>query len=143
MYRDISLYIVDILIAINKIKRYTSKFANAQEFKWSELEWDATLKELEIVGESIKQLLREEKLDASYRKIVDFRNIIVHSYFGIDEDEVWYVITKKLDELYKDIFSLAKEIDIQEAIESAKIENCQNPKVIAFLNKLQKDLYAT
>ena len=44
--RDVSFYIVDILIAINKIKRYTKDIDNAEELLNSELEWDATIREL-------------------------------------------------------------------------------------------------
>jgi uncharacterized protein with HEPN domain len=50
MYRDVSLYIVDIFIAIDKIKRYTAKFQNSDELLWSEVEWDATIRELEIIS---------------------------------------------------------------------------------------------
>ena len=41
--REVSLYIVDIFIAIDKIKRYTNKFNNSDDFFYSELEWDATI----------------------------------------------------------------------------------------------------
>lgn len=47
--RDIALYIVDIFVAIDKIWRYTSRFSDAQEFLYSELSWDASIRELEIV----------------------------------------------------------------------------------------------
>ena len=94
--RDISLYIVDIFIAINKIQRYTQKFSNAQDFKWSELQWDATIRELEIIGEATNNLIKSQILENNkYRKIVDFRNVIIHGYFGIDEDEVWSVVQDK------------------------------------------------
>ncbi len=42
--RDITLYIVDILIAIDRIKRYTENFNNASDFHRSELEWDAVVR---------------------------------------------------------------------------------------------------
>ena len=31
-----------------------------------------------------------------FRKIENFRNVIVHEYFGVDEEEVWDVVTNKL-----------------------------------------------
>ena len=75
--RDESLYIVDIFIAIDKINRYTDKFTKADDFKWSELEWDASLRELEIIGEATNKLISLNVLEnKKYRKIVDFRNSI-------------------------------------------------------------------
>ena len=63
MSRDASFYIVDIFIAILKSKEYTKEFSNASEFKWSMLEWDATLRQLEIIGEAVKNLIRLGILD--------------------------------------------------------------------------------
>jgi uncharacterized protein with HEPN domain len=41
-------------------------------------------------------------------KIKDFRNI-AHNYFGIDSEEIWKIITKKIKPLKQDIFLLLKE----------------------------------
>jgi uncharacterized protein with HEPN domain len=91
--RKIEFYILDILIAIDKIKRYTKKISNGTELLNDELSWDATIRELEIIGEATKILLNESFLeDKKYRRIVDFRNQINHGYFGIDEDIVWDVM---------------------------------------------------
>jgi len=141
--RDNSLYIVDIFIAINKIQRYTKKFTNADDFKWSELEWDATIRELEIIGEATNTLIKSEILEnKKYRKIVDFRNIIIHGYFGIDEDEVWSVVTNKLTLFYKDLKSIIieKNIFVQDAILFAKDENLKNKELVKFLNNLILEL---
>ena len=81
MSRDIAFYMVDILIASDKIRRYTQKFTNPTAFLHSELEWDATIRELEIIGEATNKLLQANILDPQYRMIVDFRNQIVHGYF--------------------------------------------------------------
>ena len=137
--RDLSLYIVDIFIAINKIGRYTKKFTNAEDFKWSELEWDATIRELEVIGEATNHLIKYDLLDNDkYRRVVDFRNLIIHGYFGIDENEVWFVVTKKLDVFYVELQQIVKDEDIvlDEALEFAKTENFKNTELLVFLNKL-------
>lgn len=139
--RDISLYVVDIFIAIDKIQRYTKKFNNADEFKWSELEWDATLRELEIIGEATNRLIKLEVLEnQKYRKIVDFRNIIIHGYFGIDEDEVWSVLKDKLKPFLSELkeIIIEKNIDIKDAISYAKEENFKNKFIVEFLDSLIK-----
>jgi len=141
--RDISLYIVDIFIAIDKIKRYTKNFNSADIFKWSELEWDATIRELEIIGEATNSLIKNNFLaNKEYRKIVDFRNILAHEYFGIDEEEVWDVITYKLDNLHQNLIQLTIEnkISLNKAIDYAKKEYKQNQNTLNFLTKLEKQL---
>jgi len=137
--RDISLYIIDIFIAINKIQRYTKKFTNSDDFKWSELEWDATIRELEIIGEATNTLIKSEILEnKKYRKIVDFRNIIIHGYFGIDEDEVWSVVTDKLTPFCKELTNIIieKNIFVIDAISYAKEENFKNQELVKYLDKL-------
>jgi len=107
------------------------------------LEWDATIRELEIIGEAINSLIKMGVLEnKEYRKIVDFRNIIIHGYFGIDEFEVWSVIKNKLSKLeqkLKDIIK-KKNYKIDMALESAKTENIKNSKIITFLDDLSKEL---
>ena len=102
--RDIEFYILDTLIAIDKIRRYTSMFHNGDDLLCSELSWDATIRELEIIGEATKNLLNNSILDEKkYRRVVDFRNQINHAYFGIDEEIVWDVIQNKLDGYEEDL----------------------------------------
>jgi uncharacterized protein with HEPN domain len=140
--RDITLYIVDILIAIDKIKRYTKNIDNAEELLHSELEWDATIRELQVIGDAMNRILNRNHLDNSYRRIVDFRNQIVHGYFGIDHNIVWQVINDKLGDLNKDIIEFVKsnQFDLSEAIEAAIEENEYNEYIVRFLQQLAKEL---
>jgi len=140
--RDITLYIVDILLAINKIERYTDQFNNAEEFLHSELEWDATIRELQIIGDATSIILKQQLIDNSYRRFVDFRNQITHGYFGIDEQIVWDVITKKIQQFKIDLVEVIKQnrIDLKNAIESAIKENYYNEKAVKFLSELTDSL---
>jgi uncharacterized protein with HEPN domain len=139
--RDSSLYIIDIFIANNKISRYVNKFNSADELLWSELEWDATMRELEIIGEATNNLIKLETLDNNkFRKIVDFRNLIIHGYFGIDEDEVWDVVQNKINLFVIELENIvkAKNIYLNDAIQYAKEENYKNTNIINFLNNYMK-----
>ncbi len=140
--RELSLYIVDILIAINKIQRYSQSFSNAVDFLHSELEWDASIRELQLIGDAINKLLKAGFLDKSYSRIVDFRNQIVHAYFGIDAEIVWSVIQNKLSQLNDDILLKVEEngVLLIPAIESTKIENSYNKIILSFLDNLQSQL---
>ena len=67
---------------------------------------------------------------------MDFRNVISHGYFGIDEDEVWFVIKEKLDEFFDDLLDVieSNNINILKALEFAKVENSKNEKLVEFMD---------
>lgn len=139
--RDVSFYIVDIFIAVNKVARYTASFENASQLLHSEVYWDATIRELEIIGEATKYLLKADVIDVTYRRIVDFRNQLSHGYFGIDEELVWDVIQHKLKHYEKELTDIIKQnrIPLKEAIAKAKTENSSNAHVLTLLERLQKE----
>ena len=142
--RDISLYIVDTLIAIDKIKRYTAKYDDAEGLLASEEGWDATIRELEIVGEATKKLLAEGLLSPKYRRIVDFRNQINHAYFGIDEQIVWDVVTDKILAYEHDLIEIIghHRIDLSHAIDMVAKERQTSEKTKRFLARLRAELSA-
>lgn len=138
--RGSELYILDIFIAIDKIKRYTTRFQCGSDLLQDELSWDATIRELEVIGEATKTLLQNGVLDDKrYRRIVDFRNQINHGYFGIDEDVVWDVVTNKISEYEKDLsqVTIALQLDVLGAIEIFKRENKKQAQVLFFLEQLE------
>lgn len=140
--RDITLYIVDIFIAIDKIERYTLGFDDANTLLHNEVYWDATIRELEIIGEATKYLLSDELLDKNYRRIVDFRNQITHGYFGIDADIIWSVLKDKLPIYKSDLLGIIieKKIHLDTAITYAKEEFKTQKNTLYTLNELSKTL---
>jgi uncharacterized protein with HEPN domain len=138
--RKHAFYIVDIFIAMDKIYRYTDRFNDAEELLDSELEWDGAIRELEIIGEATNYLLKANQIDEQYRRIVDFRNQIIHGYFGIDENIVFDVIRNKLPQYFEDLLELSQDqkTDVLEAIIGSKKENSANKNVLEFLNQLNK-----
>jgi len=138
--RDITLYIVDIFIAIDKIERYTNTFSDGSALLSSELHWDATIRELEVIGEATKYLLEDELIKKKYRRIVDFRNQITHGYFGINEGIVWDVVTHKLVEYKIDLkeMLLSSNLNLSFAIDHAKEEFSEQRDVIILLENLEK-----
>ncbi len=138
MSRKIEFYLVDIFIAADKISRYIEKFENAEVFLHSELEWDATIRELEIIGEATNKLLQENILAPQFRMIVDFRNQIAHGYFGIDEEIVWEVATILLEDFICTLHDIVQEhkIDLNEAIEAAKEDHHYNLATLSLLERL-------
>jgi uncharacterized protein with HEPN domain len=60
-------------------------------------------RQLQIIGEALSQLARIDPRIAGnvaeLRRIIAFRNILVHGYAAIDYDTVWRLIEDKLPEL--------------------------------------------
>jgi uncharacterized protein with HEPN domain len=123
--RDITLFIVDVFVAITKIKEYIEPFESEDAFRHSSLHWDATIRQLEIIGEALNNLLKDKYFASIapdyFRKIVNFRNVITHGYFGIDPEEVWDVISNKLVLLDTDLHNVAKSanLDLSYAIQAS------------------------
>ena len=110
--RKIEMFIFDIYIAILKIKKVASDFTNAEDLLYDFTKWDSVIREFEIIGEASKYLLKSNLLNKEYRRIVDFRNIITHEYFGIDAQEVWNIIfSEKLNNFENTIIKLIKNIE--------------------------------
>lgn len=109
--REIELFIFDIFIAIQKIKKVSSGFDNAQDLLHNFTSWDSVIREFEIIGEASKYLLRDKLIETNYRRIVDFRNQISHEYFGIDQEIVWGIIQQKLEPFENDIVELISNIE--------------------------------
>lgn len=125
--RHLELFIVDIFIAIYNIKRYTDSFENGVALQSSSLHWDATIRSFEVIGEALNHLLLDEHFlkvsPAYFRKIVNFRNVIIHSYFGIDADEVWDIIDHKITDLHQDLLEISmNHFDLKEAIHLSLVE---------------------
>ena len=119
--REIELFIFDVYIAILKIKKVTSSFDNVQDLLHDFTSWDSVIREFEIIGEASKHLLKNKLLDKQYQEIVDFRNQIIHEYFGIDTDVVWTIVQVDLSHFEEIILKLIKDIKIdlkKELIES-------------------------
>ena len=119
--REIELFIFDIYIAILKIKKVTSEFDNVEDLLHNFTSWDSVIREFEIIGEASKYLLKNKLLDKQYQEIVDFRNQIIHEYFGIDRDVVWTIVQVDLSHFEEIILKLIKNIEIdlkKELVES-------------------------
>lgn len=89
--------LLDILDAIERIERQASR--GRQEFESDELIQIWIVYHLQIIGEAAAKLGREfhDRQPALPRaQIVAMRNVLVHSYFGIDLDVVWNVVERDL-----------------------------------------------
>jgi uncharacterized protein with HEPN domain len=68
---------------------------------------------LAIIGEAVAQLARlDENLVSritEYRRIIAFRNILVHNYSVVSDELVWDIVDTKLPTLNREIQTLLSE----------------------------------
>ena len=109
--RDYKLYLDDIIEATKRIEKYT-KGLTLERFKKNDLTIDGVVRNLEIIGEAVKNIptnVKDKHPDIEWKKIAGLRDILAHEYFGIDVDILWDIVDNKLPELKKEISCLLKK----------------------------------
>jgi uncharacterized protein with HEPN domain len=95
--RDERLLLSDIERSCAKVITWTSGLTR-DELLADEMRYDAVLRNLQIIGEAVKQLSAETRTRypaVPWQRIAGFRDVVTHAYFGIDEDIVWDIIQNK------------------------------------------------
>lgn len=102
MERDPRALLWDARKAADAILRYT-RGKSLDEYASDDYFRSAVERQFEIIGEALAQLLRIDAALASrvpdLRRIIAFRNILVHGYAVVKHDEVWRVIQNDLPRL--------------------------------------------
>ena len=110
--RNNTLLIDDIVQSINKIFTYTSLLSK-DEFLTDNKTQDAVSRNFEIIGEASSRLSKEFKethSEINWTKLKDFRNKIIHDYFGTDYSTVWLIIKNDLKILQEKLTGILKKI---------------------------------
>ena len=112
MKLEIRKYLHDIQGAAGLLGDFTG------EKTFADYEGDAMLRaaverQFEIIGEAMVQLARidEQVADriSNYRRIIAFRNILIHGYADLDDRLVWDVIDTHLPVLGRDVDAILNE----------------------------------
>jgi uncharacterized protein with HEPN domain len=95
-----AVYLQHILDAIAKIEVYTQ--VGHRTFMSTSHWQDATIRQLEIIGEATKNLspeLRAQHPQVPWRRIAGLRDVLIHQYMGVDLDAVWEITQQNLSGL--------------------------------------------
>ena len=98
MSRDWRLYVADMKACCERATEYTAGLTRGQ-FEGSRMAYDATLRNLELLGEAARHVpeeVRATAADVPWRRIVAVRNILIHGYLGIDNDIIWDIVTNEI-----------------------------------------------
>ena len=69
-------------------------------FEQDELEYDAILRILELIGEAgtyVPAEVREQHAGIPSRQVIVTRNRVTHGYLGIDNDTSWSIVSDDID----------------------------------------------
>ena len=107
------LLVRDMLTAIDKVGRYT-RGVDAASFATDEVIVDAVLRNLEVLGEAARNVpgeVRDAHPEIPWKRMVGFRNIVAHVYFGVDLDNVWKIVSENVPPVRPALEALLEELE--------------------------------
>lgn len=96
---------MDIARAIANVKEWVTGF-DLESFVADEMRRSAVLYQFSIIREAAEKRtpsLRGRYPDVDWRAMIDFRNVVIHGYFGILWERVWDTISIDLTQLEADL----------------------------------------
>jgi uncharacterized protein with HEPN domain len=102
-----SKYLSDVLQAIDLIESFVSDIKSFDGYVSDLKTQSAVERQLGIIGEAINKFekLFPESPITNARKIVGFRNRLIHTYDAVDPSIVWAIIKNHLAPLKKEVKS--------------------------------------
>ena len=86
-------YIEDIEEAINNIVEYTKGY-DKESFLTDKKTLNAVLRNLSIIGEAANHIpieIQNKYPKIDWTAIIGLRNRVIHDYFGIDYNIIWFI----------------------------------------------------
>jgi uncharacterized protein with HEPN domain len=96
--RDNAVLLDDIQMSLAKISRYVAGM-DRTAFLADEKTVDAVVRNLEVIGEAVKQLpddFKSAHTSVPWAQIAGLRNRIVHDYAGVDLEIIWQIVQESL-----------------------------------------------
>jgi len=112
MQLEAKKHLEDMRRAMELLAQFTAG-RNVDDYRDDPMLASAVERQFEIIGEALNRLI---KLDPSFesritdaRRIVDFRNILIHAYDVVDEQVVWDIVERKLPVFRREVADLLAE----------------------------------
>jgi uncharacterized protein with HEPN domain len=98
----------DMLQAAKKISEYTRGVTRA-EYLSDAMMRDAVERNLGVIGEAagrVSQSFRKAHPDLPWRSIIGLRDVLVHEYDDVDQDEIWSLVVERIPALIEQLTPL-------------------------------------
>ena len=101
-------YLSDMMRAISLIESFTANTRSYMEYTVDLKTQSAVERQLAIIGEALNQYDKQpERISLNNtRKIVGFRNRIIHAYDSLDDTLVWPIVVNHLPALKSEVKTL-------------------------------------
>ena len=110
---EIKNLLEDIYDAVMKIISYTKEMSY-DDFMQDDKTIDAVVRNFEIIGEASNRIpddFKTEHPEIEWRRIIGFRNRIIHEYFGIDYENLWRIKNENIPILSEFMKQILDELD--------------------------------
>ncbi len=112
MSRSWELFLRDMLEAARRVIRFTGD-RYLEAFVADEMAYDATLRNLEVLGEAAKSIpeeVRQRYPDVDWRGIAGLRDVLAHAYFALDDATLWKIIRVDIPRVLELLGPIEKEL---------------------------------
>lgn len=110
--REWRFYLDDMIRFVEKVLAYSNGL-DQDGFVASGLTYDATLRNLELLGEAATHIpaqIRDANTAIPWRQLIATRNRLIHGYLGVDNDTVWSIIRDDIPVLLPQLQKLKAQV---------------------------------
>lgn len=101
-------YLAHIIEAVKRASSYTDKMTY-EEFLEDIKTQDAVIRNIEIIGEAVKNLseeFRKRHTDIPWKSMAGMRDKLIHHYFGVNFSVVWKVAKEELPKIQNSLIKI-------------------------------------
>lgn len=110
--REWRFYLDDMIAFAEKVISYSDGL-DQDAFVGSGLNYDATVRNLELLGEGathVPEAIRVANPQIPWRLIIATRNRLIHGYLGIDNDTLWSIIRSDVPAVLAQLIVLGRNL---------------------------------
>jgi uncharacterized protein with HEPN domain len=109
--RDDLVYLMHIRDSLREVRQFIAD-ESYESFLENRMMQNAVMRSFEVVGEAARRVspeFRGAHPEVPWRLLGDFRNKLIHDYFGLDLDVIWKTATEDAPGLRAQIESLIND----------------------------------
>jgi uncharacterized protein with HEPN domain len=110
--RSLELFVLDILVAIDIMRRHVENLDDPKVLKADELLSSLIIYQCIVIGETLGRILKQmhnsHKVPQLWRKTAEFGSIFMHDYFAINHYELLRILHEDIPKLKLELFDFMK-----------------------------------